>query len=95
MKDWKLTPTRRPTITVDCSASPLPSTMNRTKCKYDRIAKNENRVKYFIVVTGVIKKSDSTFKNNLVYQPFHLSNLIISHYVTVGMIGCKINLPFL
>jgi hypothetical protein len=57
MKGWKLTPTRRPIITVDCSASPLPSTMNRTKCKYDRIAKNETRVKCFIIITGVTKKN--------------------------------------
>jgi hypothetical protein len=58
MKDWKLTPTRRPIITVDCSASPLPSIMNRTEYKCDGIAKNENRVKCFIIITGVIQKKN-------------------------------------
>jgi hypothetical protein len=60
MKDWKLTPTRRPIITAGCSASPLPSTMNRTEYKYDRIAKNKNRVKCFIRITGVIQKKNLT-----------------------------------
>jgi len=69
MRAWKLTRTRKPIITVGCSASPLPSTMNRTEYKYDRIAMNENRVKWFIIFTGVIKKG-RTFKNNIFNQLF-------------------------
>jgi len=83
-KDWKLTPTRRPTITVGCSASPLPSTMNRTECKYDRIATNENRVKCFIIITGVIQKKNlavhlkTTFLIKF-FPPFQFDNFSLCY----------------
>jgi hypothetical protein len=44
-------------LEAGCSASPLPSTMNRTEYQYDRIVTNKDRVKCFIIITGVIQKN--------------------------------------
>jgi len=70
--------------------------MNRTEYQYDRIATNGNRVKCFIIITGVIQKNLAAHLKTIFFiNFFHLSNLIIFHYVTVGIIGCKIYLPYL
>jgi hypothetical protein len=83
-------------LEAGCSANPLPSAMNRTEYQYDRIATNGNRVKCFIIITGVIQKNLAAHLKTVFFiNFFHLSNLIIFHYVTAGIIGCKIYLPYL